>query len=243
MKQPFKFRASSIGKIMSDAQSIDPALLDEELSAIYRKKKKKTDEDKARLEPLKEKSLSAGAKTYCEQIAKEFVYGYQDDVTSKYMEKGLLVEDQSIALYNEVFFTSHSKNTERRENEWVTGECDIDTGRKIIDIKSSWSLATFPATAASAYDVDYEWQVRTYMWLWDRPEAEVAHCLVNTPDELIGYESADLHFVDHIEPTMRVTCVRHTRDMALEAKMRRKVEAASAYVNKMIEQIIADHQG
>lgn len=242
MKQPFRFRASSIGKIMSDAQSIDPALLDEELAAICRKTKK-TDEEKARLAPLKEKSLSAGAKTFCEQIAKEFVYGYEDEVTSKYLEKGLLVEEQSIALYNEVFFTSHTKNTERRENDWVTGECDINTGRKIIDIKSSWSLATFPATAATAYDVDYEWQVRTYMWLWDVPEAEVAHCLVNTPDELIGYESADLHFVDHIDPIMRVTRVQYTRDMALEAKMRRKVEAASAYVNKMIEQIIADHQG
>ncbi|MNK70399.1 hypothetical protein D3C87_898180 [compost metagenome] len=241
MKQPFKFRASSIGKIMSDAQSIDPALMDEETAKISRKTKK-TDEEKAMLAPLKERSLSAGAKTFCEQIAKEFVYGFQEDVSSKYMEKGLLVEDQSIALYNEVFFTSHAKNTARRENEWVTGECDI-AGNRIIDIKSSWSLSTFPATSASAYDVDYEWQVRTYMWLWDLPEAEVAHCLVNTPDELIGYEPVDLHFVDHIEPTMRVTLVRHSRDMALEAKMRRKVESASAYVNKMIEQIIADHQG
>ncbi|OWT68059.1 MULTISPECIES: hypothetical protein [unclassified Achromobacter] len=242
MLPKFKFRASSIGKIMSDAQSIDPALMDEKTAAISRKTKK-TDEDKALLAPLKEKSLSVGAKTYCEQIAKEFVYGFEEEVTSKYMEKGLIVEDQSIALYNEVFFTSHVKNVDRRENEWVTGECDIFTGRKIIDIKSAWSLATFPATAATAYDADYEWQVRTYMWLWEADVAEVAHCLVNTPDELIGYEQAELHFVDHIEPTLRVTRVQFTRDMALEAKMRRKVESATAYVNKMVEQIIADHQG
>lgn len=35
--------------------------------------------------------LSAGAKTAIEKIAKQFVYGYDETVTSKYMEKGLMV--------------------------------------------------------------------------------------------------------------------------------------------------------
>ena len=85
----FKFRASSLGRIMTDAQSIDPALLTEDLATISRKTKK-TDEEKALLAPLKEQSLSSGAKTYLEQLAKEFVYGYETTVTGKYMEKGLI---------------------------------------------------------------------------------------------------------------------------------------------------------
>lgn len=239
---PFKFRASSIGLIMSDAQSIDPALMDEETAKIARKTKK-TDEEKTMLEPLKLASLSAGAKTHCEQVAGEYVYGYENIVTGKYMEKGLAVEDQSIELYNSVFFTNHKKNTERRTNDWITGECDIFEGRTIKDIKSAWSLATFPKTPASAHDSGYEWQGRAYMWLWDADEFELAFCLVNTPDELIGYEREELHYVDHIEPQLRVTRLTYRRDRSLEDRMRVKAEAANRYINKMIQEIIASHQG
>src|SRR3546814_17941345 len=81
---------------------------------------------------------------------------------------------RSIELYNSVFFTDHKKNTERRTNDWITGECDIFDGRTIKDIKSAWSLATFPKTPASAHDSGYEWQGRAYMWLWGAEEFELA---------------------------------------------------------------------
>lgn len=236
----FKFRASSLGKIMTDAQSIDPLLLTEETAAIARKKVK-TDEDKAILAPLKDRSLSAGAKTYLDQLAKEFVYGYESTISGKYLEKGLMVEDESIELYNSVFFTSHRKNTERRENEWLTGECDIAGDEEIIDIKSAWSLETFPATAAQAQDTGYEWQGRAYMWLWDKPRFKVAWCLVDTPPDLIGYEDESLHYVSHIHPAMRVTVVQYERDMALEEKIKLKVQAANAYIEAAVRQIAIEH--
>lgn len=236
----FKFRASSLGKIMAEAQSIDTDLLNEDTAVIARKVKK-TDEDKAILAPLKERSLSAGAKTYLDQLAKEFVYGYEATVSGKYLEKGLMVEDESIELYNSVFFTSHVKNTERRSNEWIMGECDIAAPDKIIDIKSAWSLDTFPVTAAQAKDTGYEWQGRAYMWLWDKPSFEVAWCLVDTPPDLIGYEDESLHYVSHINPAMRVTIVRYERDRALEEKIKLKVQAANAYIEAAVRQIAAEH--
>lgn len=236
----FKFRASSLGKIMAEAQSIDPDLLDEDTAVIARKVKK-TDEDKAILAPLKDRSLSAGAKTYLDQLAKEFVYGYESTISGKYLEKGLMVEDESIELYNSVFFTSHVKNTERRNNEWIVGECDIAAPDKIIDIKSAWSLETFPVTAAQAKDTGYEWQGRAYMWLWDKPSFEVAWCMVDTPPDLIGYEDESLHYVSHINPAMRVTIVRYERDRALEEKIKLKVQAANAYIEAAVRQIAAEH--
>uniref|UniRef100_UPI00333FFD1A hypothetical protein n=1 Tax=Castellaniella defragrans TaxID=75697 RepID=UPI00333FFD1A len=239
----FKIRAHEIGRIMSDAQSIDPALLNEETAEIARKTKK-TDEEKALLEPLKIASLSSGAKTFCEQAAGEFVYGYECIVTGKYMEKGIQVEDRSIDLYNSVFFTDHRKNAERRENEWVSGECDIVTARRIIDIKSAWSLDTFPKTSAQAHDTIYEWQGRAYMLLWDRPEFEVAWCLVDTPEDLIGYEDEQLHFFEHrLDPQMRVTTRLYQRDPALERRMEIKARAANRYINQVIETIINEHKG
>lgn len=206
----YRFRASSLGLIMTDPKS-------------------------------KDETLSAGAKTEIEKLAKQLVYGYDEIVSSKYMDKGIQVEDQSIELYNAVFFTSHAKNTERKTNDWITGECDIHHPGKIIDIKSSWSLATFPSTSRAGQDKGYEWQGRAYMWLWDEPEFEIAYCLVNTPDDLIGWEDSSLHYVDHINQELRVTRVPYKRDKSLEDKIKLRVEAANEYMDLMVKQIADEH--
>lgn len=185
--------------------------------------------------------LSVGAKTYIDELASEFVYGFKKMVSSKEMDKGIIVENASIALLNEVLFTSYVKNTERRDNDWLTGECDLFTGSRIHDIKSSWSLATFPATVRAGRDKDYEWQLRGYMMLWDVDESEIDYCMVTTPDELIRFEQVELHYVDHIDPALRVTRVPYSRDKALEDKIKEKVEAARKYFDEVVEMIAVEH--
>jgi len=187
--------------------------------------------------------LSVGAKTFIAKQAKEFVYGFDEKISSKYMDKGIQVEDQSIELLNSVLFTTYQKNTERKDNDWITGECDIFTGDSIIDIKSSWSLTTFPALAEQGEDKDYEWQLRAYMWLWNVDKASIAYCLVSTPEDLIKYEDQSLHQVDHIAPELRVTRVFYERDKTLEDKIKVKVEAAREYYQQIINQIAKEHQG
>ena len=185
--------------------------------------------------------LSVGAKTYVTKLAKEFVYGYDEKVSSKYMDKGIRVEDESIDLYNAVHLTSHSKNTERKNNDWITGEADIVADDRIIDIKSSWCLTTFPVLADQGEDKGYEWQLRAYMWLFDKPRADIAYCLVNTPEDLIGYESKSLHQVDHINRELRVTVVPYERDATLEDKIKIKVAAARVYYDQVIQEISNQH--
>lgn len=235
-----KIRASSLGLIMTDAKSVEEYLITPDIAPIA-KKKIKSDDEREIMQGLLDQSLSVGAKTFLEDIAKEFVYGFHAVVGSKYMDKGRIVEEQSIALYNSVFFTNLSKNTERRTNEWLTGECDLFTGQKVIDIKSSWTLATFPATAAAGADKQYEWQGRAYMMLWDVEAFDIAYCMVNTPDELIRFEQEDLHFVDHLDEALRITIVSYQRDRALEEKIKTKVGAARRYLAKVIEDIKAQH--
>lgn len=206
-----KVRCSSLSKIMSEPKS-------------------------------KSEALSVGAKTYIEELAKEFVYGFEKVVTSKEMEKGQLVEAHSIQLINEVFFTNYTKNDERRENEWIMGECDIYVpGRKIIDVKSPWSLATFPATMFAGQDKDYEWQLRGYCMLWDVPLGEINYAMVNTPDELIRFEDPGMHYVDHIDPSLRITRVPYERDRSLEDRIKEKVEAARKYFDEIVEIIAVEH--
>lgn len=194
----------------------------------------------------KGEELSVGAKTYLRAIAKEMIYGYEEQISSKYLEKGTICEQAAIDLYNRVFFTRHQKNEERRNNEWFTGEPDIivpDT--EIIDIKNAWSLATFPATvecvAAIAKKSGYDYQGRVYMNLFDVPRFTVAYCMVSTPEDLRKWEQPELHMVDHIDPALRVTCYTIERDMAVEKKMITKVEAAREYLKAAIARILADH--
>jgi hypothetical protein len=189
----------------------------------------------------KDETLSVGAKTAITKQAKEFVYGYDEKFSSKYTEKGLLVEDQSIELLNSVFFTNYKKNAERKTNDWLTGEADLVTPNSIIDIKTSWSLATFPCLAAEGENKTYEWQLRAYMMLWDLDQAQIAYCLVNTPDHLIGYEDKALHQVEHIAPELRVTLLNYTRDKALEDKIKLKVDEARKYYDKIVKQISDEH--
>lgn len=185
--------------------------------------------------------LSVGAKTYVTKLAKEFVYGYDERISNKYMDKGIRCEDESINLYNAVKLSSYAKNTERRQNEWITGEADIVATHKIIDIKTSWSLATFPVLAEQGEDKGYEWQLRAYMMLWDKPYAEIAYCLVSTPDDLIGWDAPSLHQVDHIDRELRVTTVPYERDLTLENKIKIKVEAARVYYEKIIREVSNQH--
>lgn len=189
----------------------------------------------------KDEVLSVGAKTYVEDLAKQFVYNFEKEISAKEMEKGLIVEQQCIDLLNEVLFSSFVKNTERRTNDWLTGECDIFTGKKIHDIKAPWSLATFPATVFAGRDKDYEWQLRGYMMLWDVDESEIDYCMVNTPDELIRYEPEAIHYVDHIDPMLRVTRVPYARDTSLEGKIKQKVDAARQYFDLIVQTIAEEH--
>jgi hypothetical protein len=189
----------------------------------------------------KDETLSEGAKTAITTQAQEFVYGYDETFSSKYTEKGLLVEDQSIELLNSVFFTNYKKNAERKTNDWITGEADIVAPDQIIDIKSSWSLATFPALSSQGKDKTYEWQLRAYMWLWNLDYAHIAYCLVNTPEHLVGFEDKKLHQVEHINPELRVTVVKYVRDKALEDKIKFKVDEARKYYDKIVKQISDEH--
>jgi hypothetical protein len=191
----------------------------------------------------KSEVLSVGAKTYVRELAAQAIFGVDFEVSSKYMEKGTLVEGESIALLNRVRGLALTKNTERRANEWICGEADtFDVPRRRgHDVKSSWSFATFPICLTDCVDKAYEWQMRGYMALWDAEEWEVNYCLVNTPEHLIGHEPVTMHFVDHVPEHMRVTTWTVPRDRALEATMVEKVKAARSYFAEVVAEFAELH--
>lgn len=183
--------------------------------------------------------LSKGAKTYMTGLAKEVVFGYRDEISSKAIEKGIRCEQDSIDLYNSVFFESLTKNQERRSNDCITGEPDLIKDAYGIDIKTSWSLPTFPALPEDASD--YEWQARGYMCLFDKPRWDIAFCMIDTPDDLIGWEPIGIHKVGEIDPHLRVTVVTFLRDADKESRMLEKARAAQQYITDTIQRIKETH--
>lgn len=209
----FKIRCSSVGKIMTEPK-------------------------------LKSEVLSVGAKTHVRELARAAIFGVEKQVSSKAMEKGILCEQDSIDLYNAVFFTNHTKNSERRTEDDLTGECDIVVPGVIgKDIKTSWSIDTFPIVLADCLDPLYAWQMRGYMKLWNVPRWEVAYCLVDTPDDLIGFDPPEAHTVSHIPEHHRVTTWTIERDLALEALMVERIQHARRYYAEVLAEFDRCHGG
>lgn len=189
-----------------------------------------------------EGSLSQGAKTYIRELAKQAIYGVEFEFSSKETEKGLLVEDESIALVGQVYGLRLSKNTERRTMNGLTGEPDVVTPTSGRDIKSAWSIKTYRAFGEDLEEPAYEWQARAYMALWALPRWYIDYCLVDTPEHLVGYEPVQLHMVGHIPARLRVTTWRIERDAAKEARIFEKIALAQDYYRQAIAEFDASHQ-
>ena len=208
------FRCSSIGKLMADPRS------------------------------KSEGQLSVGAKTYIRELAAQEIFGVDFEVSSKAMEKGIECEGDSIALLNRVRGLALAKNVERKTNDFITGEADLFdiAANRGHDIKTSWSIATFPINTTDCEDKLYEWQMRGYMALWDADEWEVNYCLVDTPDRLISYEPMQLHVVSHLPEWMRVTTWTVKRDKEKEVAIFEKVKHAREYFKQVIEEFDQTHK-
>ena len=187
----------------------------------------------------KGEALSQTAKSYIIQKAKEDFFDYHSELTNKYVLKGIHQEQDSIDLLNAVRFESYKKYEHRAENEWLTGSCDIITEELIIDVKTSWSLDTFPSTSYELKDLnDYEWQGRAYMWLYDRPRFELSYVMVSTLDELLSdFDNYSLHKVDHIDPAKRITSITFERDKELEIQMAERLIEATKFYKEVLTQL------
>lgn len=129
-------------------------------------------------------TLSAGPKTFLGQIFKEELFGKSGQIKSKYLDKGIIAEEEAIAMYGQYIARDVVKNTKRYNNDYITGEPDIFSDM-LVDIKCSWDHTTFPLTNDALPNKDYYWQLQGYMALTDQEESKVVYCLVDTPDELI----------------------------------------------------------
>ncbi len=138
---------------------------------------------------LSETTKSALLEVYIQQK-----YNRYKEISNKYIEKGLAVENDAIDMWRrhrgEIVF----KNEEMFTNEYIKGTPDLlikdDSGAviNVPDIKSSWDIHTFMNAKMDDISKEYYWQGQAYCWLTGAPKATFCYVLVSAPIEMINDE-------------------------------------------------------
>lgn len=154
----------------------------------------------------KEKNeLPKGAITVLKEIYKEQRRKRRKEIKSKYLEKGINKEEDSVTLWSRVSKRFYKKNDIRVNNFFLTGEPDLYLGEEIMkaeeidDIKSSWDALTLPMPE-DEINPDYYAQLQGYMAITGAKRARLVYCLVNATYEEIEkqrrYLKNDLGLID-----------------------------------------------
>jgi len=216
------FRASSIGHLMTEPKGKTNlekytgcvealSKLREDYANIKNKETitaakkldaiKKTEEEVQILDKIKDEvELSESAKTHLVDVFVRNKYGRQTDITNKFIEKGLMVEEDGITLYSRVSKNFYTKNEEHLKNDFIMGTPDIYKGSSIqkaehiVDIKCSWDIFTFFRNKVKKINSLYYWQLQAYMALTGAKTSTLAYCLIDTPDCFINDEKRKLFY-------------------------------------------------
>lgn len=181
----------------------------------------------------KSSELSETAKSMIDKMVVEYCYGVHTDFTSKQTEKGLLLEPIAIEVYNQVHFSMYEKNNVRKSNRFVTGMPDLLGDVEVIDLKVSWDLLNFHKMRSES-NVDYEWQLRTYMWLFDKHVAWNAYVLLETPRELLYGDDGDDYSHLPLQDRVIINNIIE-RDAWHEEQIQEKFYAAERYFLEQVE--------
>ena len=147
----------------------------------------------------KSEVLSKTCKTYLQELAIEEMYGIKKEFSSRYTDKGNLVERDSIDLVqNNCEYGFMYKNEEHFENDFLTGTPDVNTDNILLDVKSSYDASTFPFFAEDIPNKDYYYQLQGYMALCNKRKSVLAYCLVNTPEQIVEDEIRREHWKNHL---------------------------------------------
>ena len=181
----------------------------------------------------KTETLSETTKSYLKEWLKEQIYGVRNEISSKYLTKGVEMENESIEVYGihrDLDFIV--KNSKRFNNDYLTGEPDLILDNKIVDIKTSWDCFSFPLFANDVPDKKYYWQLQSYMALTGYKSAELAYVLVNTPEHL-QYNVLDMTDYTNLDLKYRVKTFQIERNEDDINALYQRVQDCREYINEL----------
>lgn len=132
--------------------------------------------------------LSTTAKSLVRDMWLKNTYGYEKLIMTNAMKKGLLCEQDSMELVQNVLGGEFRRKHEARlQNDFIIGTPDIVLQREdfVEDVKTSFDIETF--FDAKLTD-DYFAQAQGYMELTGKKNYRLIYCLVPTPAEIMESE-------------------------------------------------------
>ena len=194
--------------------------------------------------------LSETTKTYLREIWIAETYKREKYIATKYMDKGIACESDSLDLVCKVAGKTYFKNLKRLENEFIAGTPDVIGVDYIRDIKTSWDIWTYAAVTEDCAKKTYFGQLMGYMWLTSKKQSKLDYCLVNTPEEIISYELYKLkasmaikdtaedeekaranYIFDDIEPVKRMKTYAFDFDEETQKKLIERIQLSRVYMN------------
>jgi len=126
--------------------------------------------------------ISVGGKTYLKEWVISQLYGVERQIKSKYIDKGVMMEDEAIDFVVRTLDLQFTiKNEKRFEDEFFTGEPDMLTDEYVDEIKNSYDCFSFPLFETEIPNPDYFFQVQIYMHLTGKRKARLHYVLLDTP--------------------------------------------------------------
>lgn len=212
----FKAHCSSLGTVMRLTSLTDNQL---QKIAEYTVKEKLTEKQREEYNNLVYRrdnpELMEGAKTL---LRNWYAYKIGLDKGKEYIkeaQKGIVMEDHSIELLDNIIFGSQGliKNTSYNSNEYIQGTADVIGDDFVLDAKSPWDSKTFFQKAIDKVDIDYIWQLKGYCLLENKEKAILGYAMVNTPTHAClmasyqgkSYDTLEFQSTyEHIEESSRV---------------------------------------
>ena len=179
----------------------------------------------------KNETLSETTKSYVQEWAKEHIYGVKNQIKSKYLDKGLMLEDTAIDKaieWLDLPFTM--KNEKFFEDDFFCGTPDLIVNDVVYDIKCSWSCFSFPLFEKEIPTKDYFYQLQTYMHLTGCKKAVLTYVLLNTPEELTFEEK---HNYDNVDKKYKIKTFEIEYDSEVIEDLKNRIINVREYINTL----------
>lgn len=192
----------------------------------------------------KKEVLSKTTISYLEEWLKTQIYGRKKQISSKYITKGLEMEQYAIS-YAQMHIENNQlkpslKNEEFFENDFMTGTPDVFVDDEVWDIKCSWDCFTFPLFETDIPNKDYYYQLQGYMALTGLNKAKLVYVLTDMPAELIEREllyNENAQYSDYIyqdvEDKYKIKVFEIERDYEVIEKIYKRVEQCRQYLETL----------
>lgn len=179
----------------------------------------------------KNETLSQTAKSYLEDWYKEQIYGVKKQIKSKYIQKGLALEDQAIEFYSVAMEKDFMiKNLDHFEDDFFTGTPDCMHEGIVYDFKTSWDCFTFPLFDQEP-DMGYYYQLQVYMHLTGLKKAKLVYTLQDTP-EFLTYEEPVSYA--HVDDCYRIKQFQIEFDPEVIENAKNKIIECRKYIKELM---------